>query len=154
MDIGIDLGTTFSVIAVRGKVNLAADYPPPTYLPECDVTIIPTPQGDYTFPSVLWWDPAEPDTYLVGSEAKQKAEEGKRPILFSKRSIGTAESLRLSGRIFTAKEVAVQFLKYFKSCAEQALGHAVERAVVTHPAYFDRNQVQQTLEAAQEAGQR
>ncbi len=63
MNIGIDLGMTHSVIAVQGKVHLAATYPAGMYLEECDVTIIPTPEGNYTFPSVLWWDPEDPDTY-------------------------------------------------------------------------------------------
>jgi actin-like ATPase involved in cell morphogenesis len=151
MDIGIDLGTTFSVIAVKGNVRLKANYSS-RYLEECDVTIIYSPEGDPTYPSVLWWDPAEPDRYVVGIDAKQKAAEGYRPIMFSKRAIGTKEQLRLNDRVFTAKEVAVHFLKYMKVCAEQALGEPVDRAVVTHPAYFNRNQVQETLEAAQEAG--
>lgn len=151
MDIGIDLGTTFSVIAVKGNITLKANYTG-TYLPECDVTIISTPEGNPTYPSALWWEPSEPDTFVVGMEAKQKAADGYRPILFSKRAIGTAVKLRMNDRDFTAKEVAIQFLKYMKACAEQALGEPVDRAVVTHPAYFDRNQVQETLEAAQAAG--
>jgi actin-like ATPase involved in cell morphogenesis len=151
MDIGIDLGTTFSVVAVKGKIELKSNYTG-TYLQECDVTIISTPEGDPTYPSVLWWDPAEPDKFVVGTDAKQKAADGYRPIMFSKRAIGTGEKLRMNDRLFTAKEVAVQFLKYMKACAEQALGTPVDRAVVTHPAYFDRNQVQETLEAAQLAG--
>ena len=61
MDIGIDLGTTFSVIAVNGRVELVKDYPPGTYLEECDVTIIPTPYGEATFPSVMLQNPDNPD---------------------------------------------------------------------------------------------
>jgi molecular chaperone DnaK (HSP70) len=153
MDIGIDLGTTFSVIAVKGNIQLTPNYRDSSrYLPECDVTIIPTPEGNPTYPSVLWWDPSEPDKFVVGVDAKQKAADGYRPIMFSKRAIGTKEKLRMNDRLFTAKEVAIQFLKYMKACAEQALGEPVDRAVVTHPAYFDRNQVQETLEAAQAAG--
>lgn len=152
MDIGIDLGTTFSVMAVKGQVHVAKTYGQGTYLPECDVTILPSPNGDPTFPSVMWWDSEYPKTYVFGIDAKQKAEEGKAPIMFSKRSIGTTQELMLNGRSFTAKEVASRFLRYLKECAEQALGEPVRRAVVTHPAYFDRNQVQETLEAATSAG--
>ncbi len=51
-----------------------------------------------------------------------------------------------------AKDVAREFLRYLKLCAEQALGKTVTRAVVTHPAYFDRGAVEETREAAIEAG--
>ncbi len=152
MDIGIDLGTTFSVIAVKGKMQLTEGYPPPLYLPECDVTIIPTPEGDYTFPSVFWVDLDDPEFPVIGIEAVQKAEEGLSPIMFSKRSIGTDEALKINDRTFTAKEVATHILRYLKSCAEKALGEPINRAVVTHPAYFDRNQIQETKDAAIAAG--
>ena len=151
-DIGIDLGTTYSVIAVKGEVKLADGYPPGVFLPECDVTIIPTPDGDSTFPSVFWMDPSDPTSVLVGMEAKSKAHEGEAPIMFSKRSIGTDEPLRIRDRVFTAKEVATYVLKHLKACTERALGQPVRRAVVTPPAYFDRNQVQETREAAEAAG--
>ncbi len=152
MDIGIDLGTTFSVIAVKGRVEMAPGYPPGQYLEHADVTILPTPMGDFTFPSVLWWHPDEPDKYVVGIEAKQMAEEGRCPILFSKRNIGTDEKLMLNGRAFTAREVATHFLRYLKKCAEDALGKTVNRAVVTHPAYFTPNKVEETRLAAIDAG--
>ncbi len=152
MDIGIDLGTTYSVIAVKGEQQLVAGYPQPWYLPECDVTIIPTPNGDFTFPSVFWADPDDPENILVGVEARKKAEDGAAPIMFSKRSIGSDDRLPMNGREYAAKEVAVHILRYLKSSAERALGQPVNRAVVTHPAYFNLVQVQETREAAIEAG--
>jgi molecular chaperone DnaK (HSP70) len=151
-DIGIDLGTTFSVIAVKGRVELAPDYPQGNYLAECDVTIIPTPDGDATFPSIYWVDPKDPDRVLIGIEAQKKAEEGDAPIMFSKRAIGTNEALKIHDKTCTAKQVATEILKYLKQCAERALGRPVARAVVTHPAYFEPNQVQETREAAVAAG--
>ncbi len=151
-DIGIDLGTTFSVIAVKGPVTLADGYPPAIYLPECDTSIIPAPDGNSTFPSVLWTDPADPSCIQIGTDAKQQADEGEAPIMFSKRKIGTTELLTLHDRTFTAKEVATHILQYLKQCAERALEQPVRRAVVTHPAYFDENQVQETREAAIAAG--
>ncbi len=152
IDIGVDLGTTFSVIAVKGRVQFVDGYPEGLYLEECDVTIIPTPFGEHTVPSVFWQDPENTEHVLVGSEAKDKAKEGECPIMFSKRSIGTNEPLRVNNRTFTAREVATYILKYLKEIAEKALGRPVRRAVVTHPAYFDRNQVEETREASAKAG--
>jgi len=152
VDIGIDLGTTFSVIAVNGQMSLADGYPPPIYLDDCDVTIIPTPYGEPTFPSVLIDDPGEPGGFLFGSDALQKSEEGFSPVMFSKRKIGTGEAIPLLSGTIVAREVAREFLRYLKRCAEQALGCPVSRAVVTHPAYFDRSAVGETREAAHDAG--
>ena len=121
MDIGIDLGTTFSVIAVNGKVELADDYPPGIYLEECDVTIIPSAYGEATFPSVVMQDPDTPDEYLFGSDALKKAEEGFASVMFSKRKIGTKEAIPMQTRTIVAKEVACKLLRYMKDCAERAL---------------------------------
>ncbi len=154
MDIGIDLGTTFSVVAVDGKVELKPDYPggPGVYLDDCDVTVIPTPLGEQTFPSVMIPDPDHPENWLFGAEALQKAEEGFAPVMFSKRKIGTTESISVLNGTVTAKEVAERFLRHMKECAELALGQPVARAVVTHPAYFDRGAVVETRDAAWKAG--
>lgn len=152
MDIGIDLGTTHSVIAVKGKVGFTPGYPDGWYLQECDVTIIPSPEGDKTFPSILWADPGNPDEVLIGYEAKQKAEEGESPIMFSKRAIGTDQVLKVNTHKYTAKDVACKILGNMKNCAEKALGKPVERIVVTHPAYFNPNQIEETKDAAINAG--
>jgi len=154
MDIGIDLGTTFSVVAVDGKVELAAEYPggPGIYLEDCDVTIIPSPCGESTFPSVMIQDPDRADEWLFGSEAVQKGEEGFAPVMFSKRKIGTLEEIPVAAGTVMAKEVAARFLRHLKECAESALGGPVTRAVGTHPAYFDRVAVEETRDAAREAG--
>ena len=154
MDIGIDLGTTFSVVAVDGKVELTPDYPggPGVYLEDCDVTAIPSLLGEPTFPSVMIPDPDNPENWIFGAEALQKAEEGLAPVMFSKRKIGTTEAIPVADGTVTAKEVASRFLGHMKECAERALGQPVTRAVVTHPAYFDRGAVEETREAARQAG--
>ena len=154
MDIGIDLGTTFSVIAVNGKVDLMPDYPggPGVYLADCDVTVVPSLRGENTFPSVMIPDPDNPANWLFGSDALQKEEEGYAPVLFSKRKIGTLEEIPVETGTVTAREVAARFLRHMKECAELALGQPIMRAVVTHPAYFDRGAVEETREAAQQAG--
>jgi molecular chaperone DnaK (HSP70) len=97
-------------------------------------------------------DPDQPDRLLFGAEALQRAEEGIAPVMFSKRKIGTREALPMQTRTVTAQEVAREFLRYMKGCAEEALGAQVTRAVVTHPAYFDRGAVEETRQAAVEAG--
>jgi molecular chaperone DnaK (HSP70) len=151
MDIGIDLGTTFSVIAVKGKPRLAPDLPS-QYIEQCDTTILPSLDGTMTTPSIFWMDPADPKTTLVGYQAKTKADEGHAPIMFSKRAIGTNDPLKLNNRTFTARDVATHVLKYLKASAEAALGTQVERAVVTHPAYFSPSQIEDTRQAAIAAG--
>jgi molecular chaperone DnaK (HSP70) len=152
MDIGIDLGTTHSVLSVKGNVDLVAGYPEGEYIEKCGVTIIPSPEGDATFPSVLAADPDVPGGFLFGYDALATAQDGISPIMFSKRSIGTDQKLKLQSQEFTAMEVAAKFLGYLKQSAERALGRPVERAVVTHPAYFDPNQIQETKSAAEMAG--
>ena len=152
MDIGIDLGTSFCVLAVPGRVRLADGYPQGRYLEECDVTVVPTPQGQAAFASALWSPPEEPDRTIAGAEAVRMAEEGAAPILFSKREIGATNPLPLHDRGLTPRQVACQLLKHLRACAEQALEQPVLRAVVTHPACFSRPQIEQTRQAAVDAG--
>lgn len=152
MIIGIDLGTTFSVIAVSGQIQMTPGYPEPCYLDQCDVSIIPDQFGNYIIPSALWEDPNELGTLIIGALAKTAADEGYSPILFSKRSIGTDILLPLGNRSFTARQAAAEILRYLKHVAEEALGETVDRAVITHPAYFDPAMKEETALAAQDAG--
>ncbi len=153
MDIGIDLGTTYCVLAVPGQVTLKESYGiDGEYLDIFDVTIIPSPDGSRTFPSVLWLDPDDPENYEAGEEAKVRAESGESVIMFAKRSIGTDNALQASGHTLSATEAAAKMLKYLKTCAEEALGEPVDRAVVTHPAYFSPNQIEETRKACEMAG--
>lgn len=150
--IGIDLGTTYSVIAVYGEVNSKGNYPATMFIPECNVTLIPDPDCNFAIPSAFWCNPDNQSEKIFGYDAKELAKEGKTPILFSKRSIGTTEILKIGEKEFTAKEVATEYLKFLKNCAEAALGHTVKKAVITHPAYFSLNQVEETKQAAIDAG--
>ena len=152
MDIGIDLGTTFSVIAVNGFVTLKPEYGKGIYIEECDVTIIPSPYDEQSIPSVAIEDPENPGKLLFGNDALSVADEEHAPIMFSKRKIGSDEILTTGSIQMTAKGFATVFLSFLKECAEKALGEVVEDAVITHPAYFDRIAVEQTREAAIEAG--
>lgn len=152
MIIGIDLGTTFSVIAVNGQVKLTPGYPEAKYIPQCDVSIIPEPYGSTIIPSVVVEDPDQPGKLIVGVEAREMAAEGRSPIMFSKRDIGTNILHPLGERQYTAREAARVILVYLKGVAEQALGRRVDRAVITHPAYFDPAMKEETALAARDAG--
>ncbi|MDP8223912.1 MAG: Hsp70 family protein [Candidatus Lernaella stagnicola] len=152
MDIGIDLGTTFSVLSVDGRVTLSEGYPKGFYLAECDVTVIPTPEAELTFPSVVWEAPENRGVFIVGYGALEQAGAENAPVMFAKRRIGSDEAIPLNDRSISARDASREILKYLKACAEQALGRPVERAVITHPAYFDRIQVEETRQAAIEAG--
>jgi molecular chaperone DnaK (HSP70)/ankyrin repeat protein len=156
VDIGIDLGTTYCAVAVSGKVELQQEYGEGTYLSASDVTIIPTPYGEMTWPSIVTTESDSDDALVFGSDAVSCADNGQPLIMFSKRKIGTTETFRLGSeehaRTLTAREVATELLKYIKSCAELALGVQVRRAVITHPAYFDRVAVEETRQAAIDAG--
>src|SRR5690349_9005571 len=131
MDIGIDLGTTFSVIAIEGRVELSRDYGQAIYLKQCNVSIIPSPFGEQTFPSVAILS-RKSEADLFGSEALTNLD-AQPPITFSERKIGTDQQLGAVESPMLAREVAARFLSYLKRCAETALGQPVRRAVVTHP---------------------
>jgi molecular chaperone DnaK (HSP70) len=152
MIIGIDLGTTFSVIAVNGKVKLVDGYPEAHYMEKCDVSIIPDPAGNFIIPSAVWEDDDHPGQWIVGAAAKDVAAKGYSPVVFSKRDIGTDIMHPLGNKQYSAREIARIILKYLKEVAEQALGEPVTQAVVTHPAYFDPSMREETAMAARDAG--
>ena len=152
MDIGIDFGTSNCKVAIKGRVAMIPGYPAGEYLAEFDVTILPSATGNLTIPSVFWWHPDQPDGYMFGNEAKQKAEGGGIPIMAWMRSMGTTMQLMLKGRVFTAQEIATHFLRYLKQCAETATGQTVNRVVITHPVYFSPTARNAMIKAAQSAG--
>ena len=134
--VGIDLGTTNSVIAV-----MEAGEP----------TIIPNAEGDRLTPSVVAWskDGAE----LAGKPAKGQAVTNPELTVRSvKREMGTDWSITANGKRYAAQEVAARVLQKLKRDAEAFLGTNVKQAVVTVPAYFNDAQRQATKEAGQIAG--
>jgi molecular chaperone DnaK len=133
--VGIDLGTTNSVIAV---------------LEGGDPTIVPNAEGGRTTPSVVSFKDGE---VLVGEVAKRQAITNPDQTVRSiKRHMGTDWSIEIDDKNLTAQEISARILMKLKRDAEAFLGDKVTDAVITVPAYFNDAQRQATTEAGQIAG--
>ncbi len=137
--VGIDLGTTFSAIA---HVNQHG-------VPE----ILPNAEGDRITPSVILF---EDDDVIVGNYAKQAAVVYPEQVVeFVKRHMGDPSfRFRYRGRDYTPEKLSSFILAKLKHDAELRLGHKVEQAVITVPAYFNDVQRRATLRAGEMAGLR
>ncbi|QIZ36969.1 molecular chaperone DnaK [Saccharopolyspora sp. ASAGF58] len=134
--VGIDLGTTNSVVAV-----LEAGEP----------TVIANSEGSRTTPSVVAF--AKNGDLLVGQPAKNQAVTNvDRTIRSVKRHMGTDWKVQIDDKTYTPQEISARVLMKLKRDAESYLGEDVTDAVVTVPAYFDDSQRQTTKEAGQIAG--
>jgi molecular chaperone DnaK len=134
--VGIDLGTTNSVVAV-----LEAGEP----------VVIPNAEGGRTTPSVVGF--AKSGEVLVGEVAKRQAiTNPDRTIRSVKRHMGTSWTVDIDGKDFTPQEISARILGKLKRDAEAFLGDTVTQAVITVPAYFDDAQRTATKEAGTIAG--
>ncbi|MGO9815285.1 MAG: molecular chaperone DnaK [Isosphaeraceae bacterium] len=156
--IGIDLGTTNSVVAV---------------MEGSDVTVIPNQEGSRLTPSVVAF--TSKGEILVGEPAKRQAITNPRGTVYSiKRFMGrrheevrTEEKMvpyevvggasdfvkvRVNNKDYTPPEISALILRKLKEAAESYLGHKVRKAVITVPAYFNDSQRQATKDAGQIAG--
>jgi molecular chaperone DnaK len=134
--VGIDLGTTNSVVAV---------------LEAGDPVVIPNAEGSRTTPSVVAF--AKNGEVLVGEVAKRQAiTNPDRTIRSVKRHMGTSWKIDIDGKDYTSQEISARTLQKLKRDAEAYLGDTVTQAVVTVPAYFDDAQRTATKEAGQVAG--
>ncbi|HEX5095334.1 MAG TPA: molecular chaperone DnaK [Acidimicrobiia bacterium] len=134
--VGIDLGTTNSVVSV-----LEAGEP----------VVIPNAEGSRTTPSVVAF--SKTGEVLVGEVAKRQAiTNPDRTIRSVKRHMGTNWSVDIDGKAYKAQEISARTLMKLKRDAEQYLGTSVTQAVITVPAYFDDAQRQATKEAGEIAG--
>jgi len=135
--VGIDLGTTNSVVSV-----LEAGEP----------TVIPNAEGGRTTPSVVGF--SKSDEVLVGEVAKRQAiTNPDRTIRSVKRHMGeTNWNVNIDGKKYNAQEISARILQKLKRDAESYLGDTVNQAVITVPAYFDDAQRNATKEAGQIAG--
>ena len=134
--VGIDLGTTNSVVAV---------------LEGGEPTVIANAEGARTTPSVVAF--AKNGEVLVGEVAKRQAVTNvDRTIRSVKRHMGTDWSNEIDGKKFTAQQISAFVLSKLKRDAEAYLGEPVTDAVITVPAYFSDAQRQATKEAGEIAG--
>jgi molecular chaperone DnaK len=134
--VGIDLGTTNSVVAV-----LEAGEP----------AVIPNSEGARTTPSVVAF--SKTGEVLVGEVAKrQSITNPDRTVRSVKRHMGTNWTIDIDGKAYTAQEISARILGKLKRDAEAYLGDTVSQAVITVPAYFDDAQRQATKEAGEIAG--
>ncbi len=134
--VGIDLGTTNSVVSV---------------MEGGEPTVIANAEGQRTTPSVVAW--SKSDEVLVGEVAKRQAVTNPdRTVRSVKRHIGSNWSAEIGGKKYTPQEISARILMKLKRDAEAYLGETVTQAVVTVPAYFDDAQRQATKEAGEIAG--
>jgi len=156
--IGIDLGTTNSVVAVM-EGN--------------EVKVIPNQEGNRLTPSVVAF--TDKGDILVGDPAKRQAiTNPKRTIYSIKRFMGRRydeveterrlvpyevvrgtndlAAVKVGDKIYTPPEISAMILRKLKEAAENYLGHKVRKAVITVPAYFNDAQRQATIDAAEIAG--
>ncbi|MDA0375602.1 MAG: molecular chaperone DnaK, partial [Planctomycetota bacterium] len=156
--IGIDLGTTNSVVSV---------------MEGGEPTVIPNLEGARTTPSVVAFTPS--GERLVGAPAKRQAvtnphntvysikrfmgrrhaEVGSEEKLVPYKVVGGTDELvkvEISGKDYTPPEISAMILRNLKEAAEAYLGESVDRAVITVPAYFNDSQRQATKDAGTIAG--
>jgi molecular chaperone DnaK len=155
--IGIDLGTTNSVVAV-----MEGGTP----------KVIPSSEGKNTVPSIV-----EPEKRLVGEVAKRQMILNPQTTVYSiKRLMGRkvtdpqvqltkkrapyeivagkndTAAVKIGGKTYTPEEISAKILQKLKTDAESYLGETVDKAVITVPAYFDDSQRQATKQAGEIAG--
>src|SRR6266702_1624979 len=135
--VGIDLGTTNSVVSV---------------LETNETVVIANAEGARPAPSVVGY--SKTGEILVGEVAKRQAiTNPDRTVRSIKRQMGRKDwSIEIDGKKWTPQEISAQILAKLKRDAEGYLGDKVTQAVVTVPAYFDDAQRQATKEAGQIAG--
>ncbi|MBO3062388.1 molecular chaperone DnaK [Mammaliicoccus fleurettii] len=132
--IGIDLGTTNSVVSV---------------LEGGEPKVIQNPEGNRTTPSVVAFKDGETQ---VGEVAKRQAVTNPNTIQSVKRHMGTDYKEKVEDKEYTPQEISAMILQNLKSTAESYLGESVSKAVVTVPAYFNDSERQATKDAGKIAG--
>lgn len=134
--IGIDLGTTNSVVSV---------------MEGGEPVVIPNAEGSRLTPSVVGF--SKTGERLVGQLAKRQAVTNPdRTVSSVKRHMGTAYKVKIDDKDYTPQEISAMILQKLKTDAEAYLGEKVTQAVITVPAYFTDSQRQATKDAGAIAG--
>lgn len=135
--VGIDLGTTNSVIA--------------WVKPDKSVEVIPNAEGSRTTPSIVSF--TKTGEIIVGEPAKRQAIlNAERTIRSIKRKMGSNYKVKIDDKEYTPQEISAFILKKLKKDAEEYLNGVIKRAVITVPAYFEDSQRQATKDAGRIAG--
>jgi molecular chaperone DnaK len=134
--LGIDLGTTFSVMAYVNRDGRAA--------------VIPNAEGERLTPSVVYLDGQE---FVVGQAARNAGlADPDNMVEFVKRHMGIPDwRFRARGKQYAAPQVSAQIIRKLKTDAELALGTSIAQAVITVPYYFGEAQRRATRDAAEMA---
>ncbi|MBI5153708.1 molecular chaperone DnaK [Candidatus Poribacteria bacterium] len=134
--LGIDLGTTNSVMAVMEKNG---------------PFVVPNSLGERITPSVVGF--SKSGDILVGKKAKRGAIMNVGRTVFSvKRHMGTSYRVRIEGKEYTPQEISAMILQKLKQDAEDYFGEEIVQSVITVPAYFTDTQRQATKDAGEIAG--
>ncbi|MGC8834779.1 MAG: molecular chaperone DnaK [Armatimonadota bacterium] len=134
--VGIDLGTTNSVVAV---------------MEGGEPVVIPNAEGGRLTPSVVAF--TKTGERLVGQQAKRQAIlNPERTVISIKRHMGTNYRVNIDGKEYTPEEISAMILRKLKEDAEAYLGEKVDKAVITVPAYFNDAQRTATKNAGEIAG--
>ena len=136
MILGIDLGTTNSLVAVYK---------------DGDVTVIPNRLGSLLTPSVVSVD-AEGTVYVGETALERKSVDPANTVSVFKRAMGTERIYELQGKKYRAEDLSSFILRSLKEDAEAYLGCEVDEAVISVPAYFNDRQRKATKKAGELAG--
>lgn len=132
--IGIDLGTTNSVVSVMdGK----------------EAKVLENPEGNRTTPSVVAFKGEE---IIVGEAAKRQALTNPNTVISIKRLMGTNEVVKVNGKEYKPEQISAMILSHLKDYAEKKIGQKVSKAVITVPAYFNDAERTATKNAGKIAG--
>ncbi len=134
--LGIDLGTTNTVCAIMEGGN---------------PIVIPSAEGDSLVPSVVGF--SKTGERLIGAAAKRQAiSNPERTVSSIKRHMGTDYKVKIDGKEYTPQEISAMILQKVKADAEVYLGYAIDKAIITVPAYFNDGERQATKDAGTIAG--
>ncbi len=132
--IGIDLGTTNSVVSVMDGTTSR---------------VIENPEGNRTTPSVVSFKGNE---IIVGDAAKRQAITNPNTVQSIKRLMGTDRTVSIEGKEYKPEQISAMILSYMKEFAEAKLGEKITKAVITVPAYFNDAERNATKNAGKIAG--